>query len=344
MLPELDQATAHTLVHYLYTGKYQALKPSEVEKVEAHHEYKLGACVYCAAVRYQIPGLAELAKNKITSLGEDLTILDILSVARENAFPGLPDQESWFPAYLEKAIKDAVSKDPELFTRPEFVHQIQGDIQYRQVVMQAIVSSYAQKPADVNEQPTGLSTPVAEPTLVEPSLVDGSEVEALDLDPVEPAEIDNKEHQVIDVDTPKKGDIVTDDSKKDAIEPEKIETVTKSSPQAPDSFTDEVGFGSSKMYKNFGGKKAESVDPETITSNDASRPTHKRSDSVMQATEVASTDSLPVVDEKAVASPEPTNGVPVVVDEANTDAKAPKKKNKNKKKKASAAKADAVEN
>ena len=327
-LPELDESAAHILVHYLYTRKYESLEAFELPNERSLPEYKDSVCVYCAATRYNIPGLVELAKERITSFSEDLTIFDILSVARGDAFPCLIDAESWFPEHIEKAIKGAVSQDPHLFTRPEFVDQIQGDFKYRQVVMRAIVSTYSQKLADISEQPTGLSTPV-------PSLADVSEPEVLDLDPIEPVEIDNEEHQVVGIEPADAAGTIPDYIKEDAIGLETIEPQTESL-EAPESFTDEVGFGSSKTYQRLG-KKNENEDPETIIDSEAPIPIHKRSDSFIQATEDASTDSLPVVDEKAIASPEPTHENPVVVDEVSTDAKAPKKKNRNKKKKAPAA-------
>jgi len=375
-LPELDENAAHILVHYLYTKEYESLGQYELVNGKALPEYKYSACVYCAATRYNIPGLTELAKEKIISFSEDLTIFDILSVAREDAFPWLLDEELWFPEHIEKSIKGAVSQDPDLFTRPEFVNQIQGDFKYRQSVMRAIVSTYSQKLAVLSEQHTGLSTPVADLVLVEPSLADVSEPKVLDLelDPIEPVEIDNEEPQDVDTEPAEEAETVPDDIvpakiepetikpatiepetiepevtepeitepeaikpatfESETVEPENIEPQTET-PEAPESFTDEVGFGSSKTYQRLG-KKTEDADLEFITDSEALIPTHKRSDSVIQAMEDASTDSLPDLEEKA-ASPEPTHAAPVVVDEVSTDVKAPKKKNRNRKKKAPAA-------
>jgi hypothetical protein len=370
-LPELDENAAHILVHYLYTKEYESLGQHELVNENALSEYKYSACVYCAATRYNIPGLAELAKEKIISFSEDLTIFDILSVAREDAFPWLLDEELWFPEHIEKSIKGAVSQDPDLFTRPEFVNQIQGDFKYRQSVMRAIVSTYSQKLVVLSEQHTGLSTPVADLALVEPSLADVSEPKVLDLDldPIEPVEIDNEEHQVADTEPAEEAETVPDDIVPAKIEPETIKPATiepetiepevteletikpatfesenvepeniepqTETPEAPESFTDEVGFGSSKTYQRLG-KKTEDADPEFITDSEAPIPTHKRSDSVVQAMEDASTDSLPDLEEKA-ASPEHIHAAPVVVDEVSTDVKAPKKKNRNRKKKSPAA-------
>jgi hypothetical protein len=89
--------------------------------------YQEGTYVYCAAVRYRLPGLAELAKEKIRVLDESVSIAEVLVIARDYAFPLLPDDEAWYPAYLEDAIRHAMIQDPEPFRRPEFITQVEGN-------------------------------------------------------------------------------------------------------------------------------------------------------------------------------------------------------------------------
>lgn len=158
-LPDLDEETAHTLVHFLYTGCYDTLKPRDAAGRSALSQYKLGTCVYCAAIRYKLPSLAELAKEVMIALQEDLTIFNVLVVARENAFPGLPEDDAWYSGYLEDAIHAARTKDADLFTRPEFVDQIKGDLGYRQIVMKAIVNSYSQPSRSTSVSVAGMETP-----------------------------------------------------------------------------------------------------------------------------------------------------------------------------------------
>ncbi|KAF2788943.1 hypothetical protein K505DRAFT_206996, partial [Melanomma pulvis-pyrius CBS 109.77] len=327
-LPELDEITAHTLVHYLYTGKYQALEPYELSKEGAFAGYKLGACVYCAATSYKLPGLVELAKEKITSLGEDLTILDILSVARQSAFPGLPDDESWFPAYLEDAIKGAVSEDPDLFTRPGFVDQIEGDRKYRGVVMKAIVNTYSGGPKALSEQRTGLSTPLAESTFDDPPPTAANDPEPLHLEPIEPVE--NEDNRAGDINPSGQTAVTPNFIKEDAIQPEVV-GIPAESLQAPEPFTDELGFGTSKTYQQMG-KKADNAETSITSSIEPSAPAHTRSDSAIHITEIVPGGlSSESTDEKAVASPKPTDGAPLVVDGTSSAVPAPKKKKRSKK-------------
>lgn len=153
-LPELDLATAHTLVHYLYTGKYQTLSVHAGSDKIIPESYKLSVCVYCAAVRYGLPGLAELAQTKIKSFGEDVTIFDMLAVARQHAFPLLPEDDAWYPAYIEDALHNAVTEDPNPFRKPDFITTVEGSSRLLQLVWKTMMSNYVPKPA------TPASTPI----------------------------------------------------------------------------------------------------------------------------------------------------------------------------------------
>ncbi|KAL1595263.1 hypothetical protein SLS60_009953 [Paraconiothyrium brasiliense] len=316
-LPELDGVTAHTVVAFLYTGRYETLewageKGKEEEGVAG---YKLAACVYCAAVRYKMPRLAELAQEKITEGGQELSIFDVLGVAREHAFPILPDDETWFPSYLEGVIRNAVGRDPGLIVKPEFVDQIEGDRKFRQVVMKAIVNTYSggkgggDHPPMDTEGGGGQQRNVSEAddegfvedaSLAEPgaeekggeqpstTTVDGDREDTVQLDDIEPTIPDTPEHR----------------------------PATPLSPPAPESVTDELDFKNSKTYQSMG-----------------KPPSHARHDSVVQAEDSESV--VPVVngdkveEDEDVASPPAEVASPV--SEVANGAKAPSKKNKKKK-------------
>lgn len=62
--------------------------------------------MYCAAMRYKLPGLAELAKERVTQISKRLPIIDILRVAREQAFSILPHDEAWYATFLDEAISN----------------------------------------------------------------------------------------------------------------------------------------------------------------------------------------------------------------------------------------------
>ncbi|KAJ4349102.1 hypothetical protein N0V95_004883 [Ascochyta clinopodiicola] len=151
-LSKLDESAAHTLVNYLYTGSFQILISHAFSNDNAaYEEFKLPTCVYCAAVRYQLPGLAELSRQKITYAGQHLPIFDILKIARDHAFPLLPEADRWYSDYLESIVQDAMSQDPEPFRRPDFITKVEGNSRLLQIVWKTVMSNYAAVPAQTSD-------------------------------------------------------------------------------------------------------------------------------------------------------------------------------------------------
>jgi hypothetical protein len=287
LLPELDEATAHTLVHYMYTGKYQYLGKSPRIETSALSNYQAGTCVYCAAARYQLSGLIDLAKKKIMSFDREVSISDVLAMARDHAFPLLPENETWYPAYLEDIIKSTMAKDPEPFRRPEFITQVEGSSRLLQVVWKTVINNYAsttvlpkvndetpivQAASGGDENQRGNNGSVAEHQ--SPASVDGSQTTAVAndtaIDPISPgsfSEIRNNDNVSIE-----------NSLKLDDIEP------TVETSQALDAFTDELGFEKSKMYQRMG-KNERTTEPRMSLGSEPQKMPHQRSDSVIQAEE-----------------------------------------------------------
>lgn len=359
VLPELDEPTAHTLVHYLYSGRYQTLENFKdvSDKSATVSAYKLGTCVYCAAMRYQLPGLAELAKEQITNIAEELTILQVLGVAREHAFPILPKTETWYSSYLEGAIKDAVQDDPELVMKPEFVDQIEGDRRFRQVVMSAVVNSYKGL-GGLSDRTTGVSTPMTDARTepLDASIITestGSEKHAKEENVQEPQEMISPRTSVAPSsnDSAPKLNLRTievtgsetvaskpllekDELKLDEIEP------SAPAPAEPEPFTDELGFAASKTYQNMGQKDANVNPGKTGLALDTERaaPIHKRVDSVVQVPEKSETEATPVQPASSeTAKPDVSNATAATESTVNGASSTPKKSKSKKKKKAAAA-------
>lgn len=164
-LSQLDEGPAHTLVHHLYAGVFERkLRYTAVGKFEH------STCVYCAAIQYQLPSLAELSKDEIVQAGEGLSIFDILQIARDRAFSVLPEDDVWYPQYLENSIKKAMVKDPEPFREPDFITKVEGNSRLLQIVWKTVMSKYAAVSApvgDVRPVESGAETPMAESMLTE---------------------------------------------------------------------------------------------------------------------------------------------------------------------------------
>jgi len=113
-----------------------------------------------------------------------------------------------------------------------------------------------------------------------------------------------------------------DTLKLDDIEP------TVDTKQGLESFTEELGFETSKTYQKMSGKEPE-MESHAAPDGELGRPEHKRSDSVMRV-EVADMTQL----EEDLAELENVSA-PVVVINASDEISTPKKSKKSKKKKSS---------
>ncbi|KAI4634289.1 uncharacterized protein J4E87_001461 [Alternaria ethzedia] len=289
LLPELDLNTAHTLVHYLYTGKYQSLNTSASSDKVIPEVYKLGAGVYCAAARYKLPGLAELAQNKLKSLDEEMSIFDILTVARDHAFPLLPEDDLWYPSYIEQSLNNAMADDPEPFRKPDFITTVEGNSRLLQLVWKTVMSNYARAPATPVVNNEEATTPTAE---LVPEINESVGGEA-DVATIAPPKVEDKEEPTATpVSAPVPKDNVTEaavvndaisskPTEEAAAKSEEVQPVEK--PATLEPFTDELDFKSSKTYQQMGNRKPEPVNTNDTVSETTKAPVHVRSDSVMQA-------------------------------------------------------------
>jgi hypothetical protein len=327
-IQELDESTAHTLVHYLYTGKYQNLCNSAQINSPTISSYKAGTCVYCAAVRYELSDLAELAKNKITTLDEGLGIAQILDIARDYAFPLLPEDETWYLSYLEEVIRSAMLEDPEPFRRPNFIRQVEGNSRLLQVVWKTVMNNYVGTiitPKVQNDE--------------RPEKTEAAYKEVMSADTQKPHKSrETSPVKVLDL-ISTNGFVVANSLATEPSEPEPcaadgpFEDISNSddiertinTPQAPDPFTDELGFEKSKMYQKMG-HKDKGLELQSVQESDSEQSVHKRSNSVLQVEEVA---AIPL--EVSMSD----DAVSMVIRGSSEMASASKKSKKSKKKKSS---------
>jgi hypothetical protein len=337
-LPNLDESTAHTLVHYLYTSRYQSLRTSAQTEDPALQNYKLGTCVYCAAVQYRLPGLADLAKDKITSYGEDVSITQILGMARDHAFPVLPSDETWYSEYLQDVIKRAMADDPEPFRLSGFVTQVEGNSRLLQVVWKTVMSNFAAVSSTSSPPKEDITAPVAEaaPTSVSANDHKTEERGTNPCDAINAAHSVDESPQVLAAnDDPARAAYAEsattlNTAQEDLYKLDDIEPTVRA-PHKLEPFTDEVGFEKSKMYQMA--KVDTSAELQTATHIGPDRPGHKRSDSVMKP----DTEKLETVPLKAEADETEMTGdvASLVVNGSGEAIIVPKKTKKGKKKKSS---------
>ncbi|KAK1778672.1 hypothetical protein QBC45DRAFT_158899 [Copromyces sp. CBS 386.78] len=104
-LPTISEEIGHVIVHYLYTSKYESLKPTGDDKLARQIvELKTAIKVYIFARAYELPDLVRLAERNIEKFGDGMALPTLLEVASD-AYPNLVDSDQWFIGYLKKRIR-----------------------------------------------------------------------------------------------------------------------------------------------------------------------------------------------------------------------------------------------
>ncbi|KAJ4383309.1 hypothetical protein N0V86_001354 [Didymella sp. IMI 355093] len=312
-LPKLEEGPAHTLVHHLYAGTYETKA-----RYASVGKFRHSTCVYCAAVQYQVPSLAEVSKDKIVEAGEGLPIFDILRVARDQAFSLLPETDLWYSEYLEDVIQKAMEKDPEPFRKPDFITRVEGNSRLLQIVWKTVMSNYATISAPASNREGGAETPLAESMLTESEAPTQSSQHQLpsptesvvDSPPTSRAADDLIEPQPLDLDTA---------TATRPAQPRPEEKNTKAVIER--TFEDDFGLPAIEPMT----EQLEALRVVEKTAKDIKKPAHVRSDSVVEEDAVVPDHTFEETKRDSIseASPVPNNG--------NNDA-SKKNKKRNKKK------------
>ncbi|KAJ8118182.1 hypothetical protein OPT61_g798 [Boeremia exigua] len=309
-LPKLDEGPAHTLVHHLYAGTFERkIRYASVGK------FRHSTCVYCAAVQYELPSLAELSKDEIVQAGEGLSIFDILRVARDQTFTLLPEGDAWYSEYLEQAIQKAMAKDPEPFRRPEFITRVEGNSRLLQIVWKTVMSNHT-------AVSTGTETPLAESLLTESEAptqdsrhqLPSPTESIVDSPPTSRGADDLNEPERFSLDSVKHSNVET----KAHAKPKKPQ------PRAPSEVTStDDDFGLPAIEPIF--TQSEVPKPAPIPAVGTKQPGHVRTDSVVEEDAVAPENSLDDA-KRAIGNETP----PTIANGTNDASKKNKKKGKKK--------------
>lgn len=144
----MDPDIGHTLVHYLYTGTYQTLKPAQAASNSLNHctEYGRGILAYHAARSYHIDGLAKLAIESIELHDKELSIFEILDTIKDNyTHIVYREDETWLPEYLKKKVREAYEVDETLFTDEPFLDHIANSAAFNNALLRIMLGVLTDK-------------------------------------------------------------------------------------------------------------------------------------------------------------------------------------------------------
>jgi hypothetical protein len=112
-LSEVDEEAAHTLIHYLYTGRFEIIHQREES---AFIQYKRSLVAFCAACICGIDGLREIAKDKMTSLLNEISLIELQSLTEEFS-ANIPHMDSWLLKHIEDKIITEVTNNESYYGR-----------------------------------------------------------------------------------------------------------------------------------------------------------------------------------------------------------------------------------
>jgi hypothetical protein len=144
ILSDVDEDIGHTIMHYLYTGNYETVKPPSTNELPRRAtEYTRSVFAYRAAVRHGLVGLTEHAKRYIQIFDKEVSIIDIISLGRK-AFPKILE-EPWFSEYLTARITASFEADEGIFQREQFFEGFGETLDFDKFLGKVMAQVYSNK-------------------------------------------------------------------------------------------------------------------------------------------------------------------------------------------------------
>lgn len=143
-LLDLEEATGHTLIHYLFTKTYETLyTEANSSKHEACIGLKRALLVYIMTEKYDLPNnLQQLATREMEEHGSRLNVFETLEAFKDH-FSKL-DSKSWVHNYLSKKAKAAFEENHTVFKTKAFMESA-DDAGLNKFMMGCVIDLYDDK-------------------------------------------------------------------------------------------------------------------------------------------------------------------------------------------------------
>jgi hypothetical protein len=115
ILDTVDENIGHTLIHFIYTSRYQTLKSDGPDEHPAFTDFKRALLAYCAARLCGIAKLEDYIKDKAQGLQKELSVFDLQVIAKEISSK-LSQRDDWFATSIQKWVKARLIEDATLLT------------------------------------------------------------------------------------------------------------------------------------------------------------------------------------------------------------------------------------
>ncbi|KAL1855507.1 hypothetical protein Plec18170_004227 [Paecilomyces lecythidis] len=151
VLDDIDKTIGHTFVHYLYTKTYETLMHQEHGIPKQHAEYTKSVLSYRAAMKYQLPGLADLAMDRMEEYDKSLPIYLILDVGKDVYRRLGDDDDEWYSDYLLTRIRAAFEADEGLFSQEYFIQGLGEVPRFDKFLVSTMVQLFSEKISALKE-------------------------------------------------------------------------------------------------------------------------------------------------------------------------------------------------
>ncbi|KZL73064.1 hypothetical protein CT0861_06791 [Colletotrichum tofieldiae] len=165
-LSHIPDEAGHVLIHYLHTGRWQAIVDKESLDTTGNSTLlEISLHVYAAARTYKLPRLTAFAEARISRYAVALPALEILILA-SNACQLLGEDDLWFSGFIKLRVRQ-LFEDPTSLDKTAFLSCFDSATPYSKMLVKYMVDICCEKSTFV--YPESLPTPQAEPdTTVRP--------------------------------------------------------------------------------------------------------------------------------------------------------------------------------
>ncbi|KAH7112375.1 hypothetical protein EDB81DRAFT_922968 [Dactylonectria macrodidyma] len=175
-LANVSQPAGHVLMHFLYTGAYQCLRPNEPDmKKRRIFEFRTALESYVMARAYDLRDLEALAKKELETLTEEITVADFIAVS-EDVYPQPRHDDEWFPSLIRIRVQRGLTEPEATITQATRNRKKQTDLPEKRTIGTMVFSScrerFAENRSAKNARPEhwndiGAATPGLGPTIPE---------------------------------------------------------------------------------------------------------------------------------------------------------------------------------
>ena len=152
-LPDVDVETAHTIVHFLYTGQYQSLSRDEegISTNTGAAEFKKAIAAFVAARKYGLVDLQDLAKLEVEQIGDEISVDQSAHAVGKGTLTSLQEDAGWLQDLVLRKTEQTFAESDEVFFDASFFNGIKS-LKLAKVLGQRVAELYRARVRELRHQ------------------------------------------------------------------------------------------------------------------------------------------------------------------------------------------------